>query len=147
MKRTFTLVLTGIAAAALFGGLVHAVLVAANVSEPAGTTVYGLTPRRFWATAAVGLALVGVVFGGLSLRPFDDRLGTKGCRPRTLCIRFGGGSRFIGSEDRRVDHCGIYGRGDGLRLEAQNGIAHLDHIMRHQVNLLDLAIIDQRAPG
>src|SRR5262245_61176762 len=51
MKRTFTLVLTALAAVALFAGLVHAVLVAAHVSEPAATTVYGLTVRRLWATA------------------------------------------------------------------------------------------------
>jgi hypothetical protein len=41
MKRTFALIL---AAVALFAGLVYAVLVAAHVSEPAATTVYG--PRR-----------------------------------------------------------------------------------------------------
>ena len=76
MKRTVTLILTGLAAAALFAGLVHAVLVAAHVSEPAVTTVYGLTLRRFWATAAVGLALVGVVIGGLALRRSAGRIGT-----------------------------------------------------------------------
>ena len=68
MKRNFALILAALAAAAVFGGLVHAVLVAANVSEPAATTVYGLTPRRLWATTAVVLALVGVVIGGLALR-------------------------------------------------------------------------------
>ena len=76
MKRTFTLVLAAIAAAALFGALVHAVLVAANVSEPAAVTVYGLTPRRLWATVAAGLALAGVVIGGLALRRSADRIGT-----------------------------------------------------------------------
>jgi hypothetical protein len=55
---------------------VHAVLVAAHVSEPAAATVYGLTPRRLWATTAVGLALVGVVMGGLSVRRSARRLGT-----------------------------------------------------------------------
>ena len=55
-----------VAAAALFGGLVHAVLVAAHVSEPAATTVYGMTLRRFWATTVVVLALVGVGIGGLA---------------------------------------------------------------------------------
>jgi len=75
MKRTFTLVLAAIAAAGLFGALVYAVLVAANVSEPAAVTVYGLTPRRLWATAAAGLALVGVVIGGLALRRSADRIG------------------------------------------------------------------------
>jgi uncharacterized protein DUF6223 len=75
MKRTFTLVVAALAAAVLFGGLVYAVLVAAHVSEPAAATVYGLTPRRFWATAAAALALVGVVTGGVALRR-SGRLGT-----------------------------------------------------------------------
>ena len=76
MKRTVALILAALAAAALFGGLVHAVLVAANVSEPAATTVYGLTPRRLWATTAVVLALVGVGIGGLALRRSAGRIGT-----------------------------------------------------------------------
>ena len=67
MKRAFTFVLAALAAAVIFAGLVHAVLVAAHVSQPAGTTVYGLTPRRLWATAVIVLALVGVVIGGLAL--------------------------------------------------------------------------------
>ena len=67
LNRTFILILAALAAAALFGGLVHAVLVAAHVSEPSATTVYGLTPRRLWATAVIVLALVGVVIGGLAL--------------------------------------------------------------------------------
>ena len=75
MKRTLTLILTAVAATALFVGLVHAVLVAAHVSEPAATTVYGLTPRRVWATAAAGLALVGVVIGGLALARPASRFG------------------------------------------------------------------------
>ena len=74
MKRTFAIILAALAAAALFGGLVHAVLVAAHVSEPAATTVYGLTPR--WATTVAVLALVGVVIGGLALAPTNSRFGT-----------------------------------------------------------------------
>ncbi len=80
MKRTFTFILAALAAAALFGGLVHAVLVVANVSEPAATTVYGLTPRRLWATTAVVLALVSVVFGGLALARSTGRIGTGNVR-------------------------------------------------------------------
>ena len=76
MKRTFALILVVLAAAALFGGLVHAVLVATHVSEPAATTVYGLTPRRLWATAAFALALVGVVIGALALARPASRFGT-----------------------------------------------------------------------
>jgi hypothetical protein len=75
MKRTFTLILAALAAVALFGGLVHAVLVAAHVSEPAATTVYGLTPRRLWATTALVLALVGMAIGGLALRRSAGRIG------------------------------------------------------------------------
>jgi hypothetical protein len=75
MKRTFALIPAALAVAALFGGLVHAVLVVAQVSEPAATTVYGLTPQRFWATTIAGLALVGVVIGGLALARPSGRLG------------------------------------------------------------------------
>ena len=67
MKRTVAIILAALAAAALFGGLVYGVLVAAHVSEPATTTVYGLTTRRLWATTVSVVALVGVVIGGLAL--------------------------------------------------------------------------------
>ena len=81
MKRTLAILLGAAAAAALFAGLVHAVLVAAHVSEPAATTVYGLTPRRLWATTVAVLALVSVVIGGLALvRP----AGRFGSEPRRL---------------------------------------------------------------
>ena len=80
MKRTLTLVLAALAAAALFGGLVHAVLVAAHVSEPAASTVYGATPRRIWATAVVLLALAGVAIGGLALARPASRFGTSSGR-------------------------------------------------------------------
>ena len=76
MKRTFALILATLAAAALFAGLVHTVLVAAHVSEPAATTVYGLTLRRLWATMVAVLALVGVVIGGLALARPATRFGT-----------------------------------------------------------------------
>jgi hypothetical protein len=69
------MILAAVAAAALFGGLVHAVLVAAHVSEPAASTVYGLTPRRLWATTVAVLALLGVVIGGLALARPTSRFG------------------------------------------------------------------------
>ena len=89
MKRAFTLVLTVVAATALFVGLVHAVLVAAHVSEPAATTVYGLTPRRFWASAAAGLALVGVGIGGLAVRRAARRIGNHGRRGAIVALAAG----------------------------------------------------------
>jgi Family of unknown function (DUF6223) len=76
MKRTFALILAALAAAAIFAGLVHAVLVTAHVSEPAATTVYGLTPKRIWATTVAVLTLVGVVAGGLALARPAGRFGT-----------------------------------------------------------------------
>jgi hypothetical protein len=75
MKRTFALIFAALATVALFGGLVHAVLVAAHVSEPAAITVYGPTSQRLWATTAALLALVGVVIGGLALARAAGRIG------------------------------------------------------------------------
>ena len=76
MKRTFAIILAGLAAAALFAGLVHAVLVAAHVSEPVATTVYGLTARRLWATTVAVVAVAGVVIGWLALARPASRFGT-----------------------------------------------------------------------
>jgi hypothetical protein len=76
MKRAVALTLAAVASAAVFGGLVHAVLVAAHVSEPAAATVYGLTLQRLWATTVLVLALVGVVIGGLALARPASRFGT-----------------------------------------------------------------------
>jgi hypothetical protein len=76
MKRTVALILAALAAVALFAGLVHAVLVATQLAEPATTTVYGLTPMRLWATAAAVLALAGLVIGGLALVRPASRFGT-----------------------------------------------------------------------
>jgi hypothetical protein len=84
MKRTFALILAALVAAAVFGGLVHAVLVAAHLSEPAATTVYGLTPRRLWATTVAVLALVGVVIGGLALRRSAGRVGAGNMRMEAI---------------------------------------------------------------
>src|SRR5262245_11282302 len=59
---------------ALFAGLGHVVLVAARLSEPAPTTVYGLSSRRLWATTVAVLALFSVVIGGLACQSFRHRL-------------------------------------------------------------------------
>jgi hypothetical protein len=69
-------ILAGLVGAALFGGLVYAVLLVAHVSEPAAITVYGVTPRRLWATMAAALALGGVIAGGLALGFPAGRFGT-----------------------------------------------------------------------
>jgi hypothetical protein len=84
MKRTFALILAVLAAAALFAGLVYVVLVAARVSEPAATTVYGLTPQRLWATTVAVLGLVGVVIGGVALARPASRFGIASGRPGAI---------------------------------------------------------------
>lgn len=76
--------LGAVAAAAVFGVLVHAVLVAAHVSEPAATTVYGITLRRFWATTVIVVALVGVVTGWMALARSANRLGTASGRLESI---------------------------------------------------------------
>lgn len=76
MKRTLAVILAALAATALLGGLVYAVLVAAHVSEPAATTVHGPTLRRLWATTVSVVALVGVVIGGVALARPTSRFGT-----------------------------------------------------------------------
>jgi len=86
MKRIFVLVFAGVAAAALFAGLVHSALVAAGVSEPATNTVYGLTSRRVWATAAGALALVGVLVGGVALVRSVLRIGNGGRRGAAVAL-------------------------------------------------------------
>ena len=75
MKRSVVLILAIVAGAAVFAGLVYAVLVAAQVSEP-GATIYGPTPRRLWATMAAAWTLVGVGVGGFALARPGSRFGT-----------------------------------------------------------------------
>src|SRR5262249_22811633 len=86
MKRTLGLTFAGLAAAALFAGLVHGALVAAGVAEPAATTVYGMTSRRVWATTAGALALVGVLVGGMALVRSMHRVGNGGRRGATVAL-------------------------------------------------------------
>jgi hypothetical protein len=84
MRRNFTLVLAALAAIATFAGLVHLALVAAHVSEPATTTVYGLTARRLWATTVAALALLGVLIGGQALRRSARSIDTDDGRSRAI---------------------------------------------------------------
>jgi len=86
MKRTSAFILAALAAAVLFGALVHAVLVVANVSVPAATTIHGLTPRRLWATTVAALALVGAVVGGLAIAGPAGRFGTASGRLGAMAL-------------------------------------------------------------
>ncbi|HEY8993468.1 MAG TPA: DUF6223 family protein [Lacunisphaera sp.] len=75
MKRIFVYVLAALAGAALFGLLVHAILVATQLSTPAAATVYGATPRRLWATGTIALAAAGAGLAALALRRSLKRVG------------------------------------------------------------------------
>lgn len=90
MRRVVTAVVAGAAAVALFGVLVHAVLVAAQVSEPAAVTVHGVTARRLWATAVVVLALVGVGSGALARVRLRGQAGLAAAR-RAALVALGAG--------------------------------------------------------
>jgi hypothetical protein len=126
--------LAALAAVALFVGLVYAVLVAAHVSEPAATTVDGLTPRRLWATIAVLLALVSVVIGGLALArptgrfgPTSVRLGTSVALGAGLVAVVNGGLNLAIAEGGPGTGNGVVGAAGalvlGLIAMAVNGLA------------------------
>jgi len=68
IKRTFTYILVTIAVIALYFGLVHLILMVANVSKSAPSTVYGLTSKRQFALVALGLGLLSVIFGWRTFR-------------------------------------------------------------------------------
>jgi uncharacterized membrane protein len=88
-RRILTLILAAPVVLAVFVGLVHGVLVASHVSEPAGTTVYGATPRRLWATAAAVLALGGMVIGGVALVRSVRQIGNRGRRGAIVALLAG----------------------------------------------------------
>jgi len=105
MKRTFAIIL-GVVVAALLGVLVHPELLAAHLSEPAPTTVYGQTPRRLWATAVVLLASFGIVIGGLAIYRAARRIGNHGRRGAIVALVLGAigvvnGGLVVGPCNRR----------------------------------------------
>jgi Family of unknown function (DUF6223) len=68
VKRTFIYIIVALAAIALYFGLVHLILMVANVSKSAPSTVYGLTSKRQFALVALGLALLSVILGWRTFR-------------------------------------------------------------------------------
>jgi hypothetical protein len=116
MKRTLVMILAVVVASALFAALVYAVLIVARVAEPAGTTVYGLTARRLWATLVAMMALAGVVVGGLALARPMSRLGT--ARAATLTLGLGLAGVVVmesSAEQRRLCWDSSLSRWVGLR--------------------------------
>ena len=114
MKRPVILIVAALAAAAVFAGLVHAVLVMAHVSEPAATTVHGLTLRRLWATTVTLLALIGVVIGGLALRRAADPIDTGSGRSRATVALVAGPIALVGGGLNLAVATGGPGTGNGV---------------------------------
>ena len=113
MKLTFVIMLAAVAAVA-FAGLVYAVLIAAHVSEPAAMTIYGLTPRRLWATTAAVLALFGLIIGGLALARPANRFGTaSGPLGATIALALGLVAAINGGMNLAVANGGP-GSGNGV---------------------------------
>jgi len=83
MKRIST-ILSALAAAVIFPGLVYAVLKIAHVSEPAAVTVHGATGPRLWASAAVVLGLGAAIVGGLAFARPSGRFGSAPVRAAVL---------------------------------------------------------------
>jgi len=88
-KRTIALILAAPLVLGVFAGLVHGVLVASHVSEPAGTTVYGATPRRLWAAGAVALAFGGLAIGAVALVRSVRQIGNRGRRGAIVALLTG----------------------------------------------------------
>lgn len=74
VKRTVTYIIAAIAAIILYLGLVHLVLVAANVSKSAPSVVNGLTSKRQFALGALGMGLISVIFGWRAFRKSGSRV-------------------------------------------------------------------------
>src|SRR5215510_10843550 len=114
MKRTFALILAALVAVALFGVLVHLVLVAAHVSEPTGTTVYGPTPRRLWATVVAAVGLVGVVIGGMALRQTAVPIGSGNGRRGAIVALLAGPIAVVNGALNLAIATGGPGSGNGV---------------------------------
>lgn len=89
MKRTLSILVVTVVAAAVFGVLVHGVLVATHMSQPAAATVHGMTTRRLWATAAALLGLLGVTLGGMAIYRAAHRIGNRGRGGASLALLSG----------------------------------------------------------
>ncbi len=113
MNRFLARIVAALAAAALFGGLVHLVLVVTHLSEPAATTVQGVTPPRLWATLAIALAALGAAIGCLVLaRP--DRFGAASGRWGAFAAILTGSIAAIGGARVLAVATGGPGTGNGV---------------------------------
>ena len=114
MKRILAWLLAVLVAVAVFGMLVHAVLVAAHLSTPAATAVTGATPRRLWATGAIVLALAGAGLATLALRRATRRIGPGHGRREGIVAAVLGWSATVGGGANLAVANGGPGTGNGV---------------------------------
>ncbi len=114
MKRILALSLAALSILALFGGFVYVVLVAAQASEPATTTVYGPTVRRAWATTAAVIGLVGVIGGGLALFRPTSRFGVLSGQPGVIVALLAGTISLVTGAVNLAGATGGPGTGNGV---------------------------------
>jgi len=119
VKQAFTYVLVALAAVAVYFGLVHLILMAANVSKSAPSTVYGLTSKRQFALIALGLALASVIFGWLSFRKSASRVSNLTWKRGDVVAIIMGLIAVIGGVLNLVTANGGPGSGNGVLGSAQ----------------------------
>ena len=119
VKRTFTYILVALAAIALYFGLVHLILMVANVSKSAPSTVYGLTSKRQFALVALGMALISVVFGWRAFRKSASRISTLNSKNGPIVAIFIGLIAVIGAGLNLAAANGGPGSGNGVLGSAQ----------------------------
>ena len=115
VKRTFTYLIVAVVAIALYFGLVHLVLMAANVSKSAPSTVYGLTSKRQFALVALGLALISVIFGWRGFRKSASRTSILAIITGLIAV-IGGGLNLITANGGPGSGNGVLGSAQALVL-------------------------------
>ena len=119
IKRTFTYIFVTIAVIALYFGLVHLILMAANVSKSAPSTVYGLTSKRQFALVALGIALFSVIFGWRTFRKSSSHTSIVNGKSWPIVAIVAGLMAVIGSVLNLATANGGPGSGNGVLGSAQ----------------------------
>jgi hypothetical protein len=119
VKRALTYIIVAAAAIAVYFGLVHLILIVANVSKSAPSTVYGLTSKRQFALVALGMALISVVFGWRAFRKSASRISTLDSKNGPIIAIFIGLIAVIGGGLNLAAANGGPGSGNGVLGSAQ----------------------------
>src|SRR5689334_8271126 len=119
VKKTFIYIIAAIAAIALYFGLVHLILIAANVSKSAPSTVYGLTSKRQFALVALAMGLISVIFGWRAFRKSAGSSGGVNRKNWNIAAIVAGVIAVIGGVLNLITANGGPGSGNGVLGSAQ----------------------------